>query len=303
MTERNLTHEHYMRRCTELARQATETGDAQVGALVVLHDRIVGEGVEAVRAARDVTAHAEIEALRAATRSLGSTDLTGSTMYTSVEPCVMCAFAVRLARVSVVVAGARSSDVSRRLNGWAVLSRTDILPDRPVPTTIRDFSGAGRTWPALAAPLDRPEHVPVAFVEAWNRRDADGIAALFDADAEFVNVTGLWWHDREAIRRAHAYGLARIFDRSTLRLGATRVKHLSNDVVVVHARMTLSGQTATGDVACPGTRTTIFSFVVHRTPDGWRCASAHNTDVVPGMETNVVDEEGRLRAVDYRKDG
>lgn len=152
-------------------------------------------------------------------------------------------------------------------------------------------------------PLDRPEHIPVVFVEAWHQRDADGIAALFDADAEFVNVTGLWWHDREAIRRAHAYGLAHIFDQSTLRLGTVRVKQLGDDVAVVHARMTLSGQTAAGGVAAPGTRTTVFSFVVHRTPDGWRCASAHNTDVAPGMETNIVDADGILRAVDYRKGG
>lgn len=149
--------------------------------------------------------------------------------------------------------------------------------------------------------LERPEQIPVAFVEAWGRRDPDGIAALFDADAEFVNVTGLWWHDREAIRQAHAYGLARIFDQSTLRLGTVRVKHLAHDIAVVHARMTLTGQTAIGGVARPGTRTTIFSFVVHQTPDGWRCASAQNTDVVPGMETNVIDDEGRLGAVDYRQ--
>jgi uncharacterized protein (TIGR02246 family) len=148
--------------------------------------------------------------------------------------------------------------------------------------------------------LDRPDSIPRAFVEAWNRRDADGIAALFDEDAEFVNVTGLWWHDREAIRRAHAYGLSRIFDRSTLRLGVVRVKHLADDIAVVHARMMLSGQTPAAGVAAPGTRTNISSFVVHRTPDGWRCASAHNTDVVPGMETNLVPAEGRLRSVDYR---
>lgn len=150
---------------------------------------------------------------------------------------------------------------------------------------------------------DRPESVPHAFVEAWNRRDPDAIAALFDEDAEFVNVTGLWWHDREAIRRAHAYGLTRIFDRSTLRLGTVRVKWLSDRIAVVHARMRLSGQTPVGGVAAPGTRTNIFSFVVHRTPQGWRCASAHNTDVVPGMETNIVDEEGRLGSADYRDGG
>ncbi len=150
------------------------------------------------------------------------------------------------------------------------------------------------------SPLDRPEAIAEVFVEAWARRDADGLAALFDTDAEFVNVTGLWWHDREAIRKAHAYGLAHIFDQSTLRIGALRVKHLAEDIAVVHARMILSGQTATDGIASPGTRHSVFSFVVHKTDDGWRCASAHNTDVVPGMETNIVDADGRLRAVDYR---
>jgi hypothetical protein len=53
-------------------------------------------------------------------------------------------------------------------------------------------------------------------------------------------------------------------------------------------------------VVMPGSRTTVFSFVVRRGQEGWSCASAQNTDVVPGAETNVVDEEGRLRAADYR---
>ena len=148
---------------------------------------------------------------------------------------------------------------------------------------------------------DTPEHVPTAFAAAWNARDADALAALFDADAEFVNVVGLWWHDREAIRRAHAYGLARIFQHSTLRVGTIRVKRLRDDVAVVHARMQLEDQTPIGAVARPRARTNVFSFVVHRTGDGWRCASAHNTDVVPGAETNVVDEGGRLRPADYRR--
>jgi hypothetical protein len=46
-------------------------------------------------------------------------------------------------------------------------------------------------------------------------------------------------------------------------------------------------------------RTTIFSFVVRRAGDEWRCASAQNTDVVPGAETNAIDASGRLRAADY----
>ncbi|HET7564819.1 MAG TPA: SgcJ/EcaC family oxidoreductase [Gemmatimonadaceae bacterium] len=149
--------------------------------------------------------------------------------------------------------------------------------------------------------IDIPERIVTAFVQAWNQRDPDALASLFDADAEFVNVIGLWWHDREAIRKAHAYGLERIFNRSVLRAGAVRVKSLSEDVAVVHTRMHLEGQTSVEGIAQPQPRRTIFSFVVHRTADGWRCASAQNTDVVPGAETNVVDDEGRLRSVDYRR--
>lgn len=52
---------------------------------------------------------------------------------------------------------------------------------------------------------NQPESVPIILVEAWNDRDPDRLASVFEEDAEFVNVTGLWWHDRESIRKAHAY--------------------------------------------------------------------------------------------------
>jgi uncharacterized protein (TIGR02246 family) len=145
----------------------------------------------------------------------------------------------------------------------------------------------------------RPEEIPSLFAAAWNRRDPDGLASLFEDDAEFVNVTGLWWHDRPSIRKAHAYGLERIFNESKLAIGETRVKRLSDDVVVVHARMTLSGQSPIGTIKRPGSRTTVFSFVARRVGDRWLCASAHNTDVVSHMETNVVDDEGAFRGANY----
>lgn len=148
--------------------------------------------------------------------------------------------------------------------------------------------------------LSRPEHIPEAFVDAWNRRDAQALAALFDEDAEFVNVVGLWWHDRAAIERAHAYGLTRIFSQSTLKLVRTTVKHLRDDIAVVHARMRLTGQTPIDGVEAPKPRSNVFTFVVHRSGAAWSCAAAHNTDVVPGTETNVADESGRLQSVDYR---
>ena len=146
----------------------------------------------------------------------------------------------------------------------------------------------------------RPEQLPSLFAEAWNARNPDALAALFDEDAEFVNVTGLWWHDRESIRKAHAYGLEHIFNESTLAVGETKVKPLRSDVAIVHARMTLSGQTPLGRIKQPGARVNIFSFVVHRTGNRWLCASAHNTDAVPNMETNIIDEDGTFRSANYR---
>jgi uncharacterized protein (TIGR02246 family) len=138
------------------------------------------------------------------------------------------------------------------------------------------------------------------FAEAWERRDAVKLASLFDEDAEFVNVTGLWWHDRAAIQKAHAYGFEHIFGSSKLRLTQVRVKRLSENIAVVHAKIRLEGQTPPQTDAKPATRQTIFSFVVHRGDGGWRCASAQNTDIVPHMETNLVEPDGTFRSVRYR---
>ncbi|WP_416358982.1 YybH family protein [Antarctobacter sp.] len=142
-----------------------------------------------------------------------------------------------------------------------------------------------------------PEDFPKAFIATWDKRDGDAIAALFTEDADFVNVTGLWWHGRKAIAKPHDYALKSFFSRSSLRAGRTEVRHLSPDIAVVRCRFTLSGQ-ITPDGTDAGDRRTILTFVVQRRADGWRAVSAQNTDVVPGMETHV--NTGDLNAVDYR---
>jgi uncharacterized protein (TIGR02246 family) len=169
-----------------------------------------------------------------------------------------------------------------------------------LPTAVSTESAGGGVDDHAQGHAKRPEEIPRLFAEAWNRRDADAIASLFEDDAEFVNVAGLWWHDRASIRKAHAYGLEHIFNQSTLTVDEVTAKPLSNAITVVHARMTLSGQTPVGVVKQPGSRTNIFSFVVQRVDDRWLCASAHNTDVIPGMETNVVENDGTIRAANYQ---
>ena len=131
-------HERHMRRCIELAGQAIESGDTPVGSLIVAGDEFVSEGVEAVRARHDATAHAEMEALRTALARRRSGDLTGCTLYTSVEPCIMCAYAIRLARISVVVCGARGGDGEQAVSGHIVLTDERVAPNHAPPLVIRD---------------------------------------------------------------------------------------------------------------------------------------------------------------------
>ncbi len=143
-------------------------------------------------------------------------------------------------------------------------------------------------WEELPASAHTsPEEIPGLFARAWNDRDAGALASLFEEDAEFVNGAGLCWHSRDSIRTAHASRFERVV-HTTVAIGDTKVKLLSPEVAVVHARMTLSGDEPAGAVTPSAPRTTIVSFVVHRAGDRWLCASAHNTDVIPSAETNVV---------------
>src|SRR5205823_12891210 len=102
----NGADEHFMRRALELARRAQEEGEVPIGALVSLDGDIVGEGWNRPIAASDPTAHAEIQALRAASATLKNYRLTGATLYVTLEPCDMCVGAMFHARIARVVFGA-----------------------------------------------------------------------------------------------------------------------------------------------------------------------------------------------------
>lgn len=144
--------------------------------------------------------------------------------------------------------------------------------------------------PAIAR--TSPEDIPSTFARAWNARNPDALASLFDEDAEFVNAMGLCWHGRDAIRKAYASGAERAFTKSTLSTGDAKVKLLSPDVAVVHARMAFTSDEPAGDAAQAGPHTMIVSFVVRRAGERWMCASVHHTDVTPQADTTVVDESG-----------
>ena len=97
----------FMRRALELARQAAANGEVPVGALLVVSGTVLGSGYNSPIFQRDPTAHAEMAALREAARAAGNYRLDGSTLYVTLEPCVMCAGAIVHARVRRLVFGAR----------------------------------------------------------------------------------------------------------------------------------------------------------------------------------------------------
>lgn len=102
-----MDHERYMREALRQARRAEAQGEVPVGAVVVIGDEIYGRGSNAPIRISDPTAHAEILALRQAAKKLGNYRLENATLYSTVEPCAMCAGALIAARVPTLVFGAR----------------------------------------------------------------------------------------------------------------------------------------------------------------------------------------------------
>ncbi len=145
----------------------------------------------------------------------------------------------------------------------------------------------------------QPHEIPERFAAAWNARDADQLALLFAEDADFVNVVGLWWHNRHDIRKAHHYGLTTFFKDTLVKFTKVKVRYLRDDVATVHGRWKITGQLAP-DGSTAGDRRGIFIFVVTRTESGWLCTAAQNTDILPGAETILITGAAEARGIDYR---
>jgi len=96
----------FMHQALQLGAQAQQCAEVPVGAVLVLGDQVIATGRNCPIASHDPTAHAEIEALRAGGRALGSYRLTDTTLYVTLEPCAMCAAAIVHARVRRLVFGA-----------------------------------------------------------------------------------------------------------------------------------------------------------------------------------------------------
>ena len=124
--DRAMTATIYMRRCLELAETAARAGDTAVGALIVCGDNVVAEGVERTRTTLDPTAHAEVDAMRRACQRLGTLDLSGCSLYSTVEPCVLCGYAIRRTGIAHVVYGVPAGQAGACTSSYAILGDRDL---------------------------------------------------------------------------------------------------------------------------------------------------------------------------------
>lgn len=104
------SHEYFMKKALLLAQQAADEGEIPVGAIVVTENgKIIGKGYNQTERLQDVTAHAELLALTAASNSLGAKYLKNCTLYVTLEPCVMCAGALGWSQIDRIVFAASDS--------------------------------------------------------------------------------------------------------------------------------------------------------------------------------------------------
>ncbi|MDX9891778.1 MAG: nucleoside deaminase [Bacteroidales bacterium] len=102
----NFSDEYFMKMAFREAEKALEKDEIPVGAVVVLNNMVIGRGYNLTQTLQDVTAHAEMQAITAATNHIGAKYLNDCTLYVTLEPCVMCAGAIAWAQLGSLVFGA-----------------------------------------------------------------------------------------------------------------------------------------------------------------------------------------------------
>lgn len=116
----------WMQHALELAKRAESEGEVPVGAIVVLNEEVIGEGWNRPIIDNDPTAHAEIMALRSAAKKINNYRLLDTTLYVTLEPCIMCTGAIIHSRVKRVVYGAQDPKAGAANSAFTILG-TDCL--------------------------------------------------------------------------------------------------------------------------------------------------------------------------------
>lgn len=117
------------------------------------------------------------------------------------------------------------------------------------------------------------------IIGAWNRHDMDAFAKAFTEDADFVNVRGVRWIGRRAIKEAHAASHSTMFKTSQLTLRESSVRFLRPDIAVARSITEVTGQTgASGEILPP--RSAMLTLIMVNDDGRWMIVVAQNTDIV-----------------------
>jgi uncharacterized protein (TIGR02246 family) len=126
------------------------------------------------------------------------------------------------------------------------------------------------------------ESVVHAFSECWNRHDMAAFAELFAADAEFVNVVGMWWKGRAEIKAAHEFTHATMFKSSRLTILGTSVRFPAPQLAIARSRWLLENHVSPDGEPLPARHGVLVNVLVLR--DGrWLIIDAQNTDIIEGV--------------------
>jgi uncharacterized protein (TIGR02246 family) len=120
-----------------------------------------------------------------------------------------------------------------------------------------------------------------AFADDWNRHDMVALAALFAADAEFVNVVGIWWRGRAEIQAAHELTHSNMFKSSRLRLLETQVRVPVEGIAIARSRWRLEGHVGPDGSSLPP-RTGVLLSVLQHKAGNWLIIDTQNTDIIEG---------------------
>lgn len=126
-------HQVYLDRCLELAGEAARAGESAVGCVIVKDGVIIGEGMEQSRRQKDITRHAEVVAALDAVHRHGS--CAGATLYSNVEPCMLCSYVIRHHRIAHII----FTDYCGQLGGTAMpfnILTTDVINSWGPPPTV-----------------------------------------------------------------------------------------------------------------------------------------------------------------------
>jgi tRNA(adenine34) deaminase len=125
--ENPFTDEYFMKKALQEAEVAFEQGEIPVGAIIVVENKVIARTHNLTELLKDVTAHAEMQAITSAANFLGGKYLKGCTLYVTLEPCQMCAGALYWSQISKIVFGARDEQRGFMTMGTKLHPKTEVV--------------------------------------------------------------------------------------------------------------------------------------------------------------------------------